>query len=86
MSKATCTFRGREYTAWFCVDIPISNGPWKFGGLPGLILKVYDKDHLFVFESIEIEKKRNFQLICIKITEITRKREKGSFKTSERSK
>ena len=60
--KATCTFRGREYTAWFCVDIPISNGPWKFGGLPGLILKVYDKDHLFVFESIEIEKKEKFPI------------------------
>ena len=55
--KATCAFRGREYTAWFCIDIPINNGPWKFGGLPGLILKVYDKDHLFVFESIEIGKK-----------------------------
>jgi len=42
--KATCRFRGRDYIAWFSNDIPISNGPWKFGGLPGLILKVYDKD------------------------------------------
>ena len=37
--KATCSFRGRNYTAWFALDIPISQGPWKFGGLPGLILK-----------------------------------------------
>ena len=53
--KATCKFRGREYTAWFTTDIPIPNGPWKFGGLPGLILKVYDKDKLFTFECVGIE-------------------------------
>jgi len=54
--KATCTFRGRNYTAWFAMDIPIQNGPWKFGGLPGLILKVYDNDKLYVFECTRIEK------------------------------
>jgi GLPGLI family protein len=53
--NATCRFRGRDYTAWFTTDIPISNGPWKFGGLPGLILKVYDKDRQYVFECIGIE-------------------------------
>jgi GLPGLI family protein len=53
--KATCRFRGRDYTAWFTADIPINNGPWKFGGLPGLILKVYDMDELYVFECIRVE-------------------------------
>jgi GLPGLI family protein len=53
--KATCKFRGRDYTAWFTTDIPISNGPWKFGGLPGLILKVYDTDNLYTFECVGIE-------------------------------
>lgn len=53
--KATCDFRGRSYTAWFAVDIPISNGPWKFGGLPGLILKVYDDKEEYVFECVSIE-------------------------------
>lgn len=56
--KATCAFRGREYTAWFSMDIPISNGPWKFGGLPGLILKVSDRECLFVYECIRIEQNR----------------------------
>ena len=54
--KATCTFRGRNYTAWFTTDIPINNGPFKFGGLPGLILKVYDNDKLYTFECIKIER------------------------------
>jgi GLPGLI family protein len=53
--KAITRFRGRDYIAWFALDIPINNGPWKFGGLPGLILKVYDKEKLYLFECIKIE-------------------------------
>lgn len=48
--KATCSFRGRDYTAWYTPDIPLSNGPWKFNGLPGLILKVEDADRDYSFE------------------------------------
>ena len=33
----------------------MKRGPWKFGGLPGLILKVLDKDGLYTFEAIGIE-------------------------------
>ena len=54
--KATCHWRGRDFVAWFAPDIPIRRGPWKFGGLPGLILKVYDKDRLYTFEAIGIQK------------------------------
>lgn len=53
--KATTTFRGRTYEAWFATEIPINNGPWKFGGLPGLILKVSDSQNYFKFECIGIE-------------------------------
>ena len=53
--KATCNFRGRNYEAWFALDIPINNGPWKFGGLPGLILKIYDMDNLHVLECTHID-------------------------------
>ncbi len=42
---ATCEFRGRHWTAWFALDIPICDGPWKFRGLPGLILEVYDSNY-----------------------------------------
>ena len=53
--KAVCVFRGRTFEAWFTMSIPIRNGPWKFGGLPGLILKIYDLDKLYVFEFNKLE-------------------------------
>jgi GLPGLI family protein len=58
--RAECNFRGRNYVAWFVPDIPVSNGPWKFDGLPGLILKVYDTNKKFVFECIGIETGKTF--------------------------
>ena len=53
--KATTTFRGRKYEAWFTTKLPINNGPWKFGGLPGLILKVSDTRSHYIFECTGIE-------------------------------
>uniref|UniRef100_UPI002587EFBD GLPGLI family protein n=1 Tax=uncultured Chryseobacterium sp. TaxID=259322 RepID=UPI002587EFBD len=40
--KATTSFGGRQWTAWFTVDIPFQDGPYKFCGLPGLIVKIED--------------------------------------------
>lgn len=36
---AETDFRGRHWKVWFTLDIPLPIGPWKFGGLPGLILQ-----------------------------------------------
>lgn len=54
--KATTTFRGRNWTAWYCPEIQIDNGPWKFNGLPGLILKVEDDKKEHIFEAMQIRK------------------------------
>ncbi|MFC6269656.1 GLPGLI family protein [Frigoriflavimonas asaccharolytica] len=42
--KATVDFGGRKWTAWFSTDIPFSDGPYKFSGLPGLIVKIEDAE------------------------------------------
>lgn len=53
---AAIRYGGRIYTAWYAPDIPVSDGPWKFCGLPGLILKIEDSESLFLFEAIGIER------------------------------
>ena len=53
--KATCHWRGRDFTAWFTPDIPVEYGPWKFGGLPGLIMKVADDEGIYTFEAVAVE-------------------------------
>lgn len=54
--KANTRLFGREYTVWYTPEIPISDGPWKLGGLPGLILKAYDKQKHYIFECTGIIK------------------------------
>jgi len=64
--KATTTFRGRNYTVWYTSKIPYSDGPWKFWGLPGLILKVTDDKNEYSFECVAIEKPGRIESIYIK--------------------
>jgi GLPGLI family protein len=54
--KATAHFKGRDYTAWFCADLPFHAGPWKLNGLPGVILEAYDATKEVVFDYDGIEK------------------------------
>lgn len=75
--RATCSFRGRDYEAWFTVDIPMSFGPWKFQGLPGLILEVVDTKSEYHFIAIGIEKtkqKKNMMIFDEEIRPIKRNR------------
>ncbi len=59
--KAIGNFRGRTYTVWFTNDIPVSLGPWKLNGLPGLILEATDSLNQFQFfaEKIELQMEVN---------------------------
>ena len=54
--KATCDFGGRSWVAWFAPELPYSDGPYKFNGLPGLIVKISDTRNHYVFEMTEIQK------------------------------
>lgn len=53
--KAIATFRGRNYVAWYSEEVPLPYGPYKFGGLPGLIFSIYDvnMEHVFTLAGLE---------------------------------
>lgn len=53
--KATADFAGRMWTAWFTTDVPLVDGPYKFSGLPGLIVQVSDatESHKMELEAIK---------------------------------
>lgn len=53
--KAETEFGGRKWAAWFTSDIPIQDGPYKFHGLPGLIVKLEDgsKSHVFNLQAVK---------------------------------
>ena len=53
--QALTTFGGRSWEAWFTRAIPVSEGPYKFYGLPGLIVKVRDAHDNYVFELLSFE-------------------------------
>ena len=52
--KALTDFRGRTWEAWYCPDIAINYGPWKFWGLPGLIFEVSDTEKIYNFHLTKI--------------------------------
>ncbi|QKG80021.1 GLPGLI family protein [Tenuifilum thalassicum] len=52
--KAYASFRGRKYIAWYTTEIPINDGPYKFRGLPGLIVLIHDRQDLHRFEIAEV--------------------------------
>ncbi|MEN4762806.1 GLPGLI family protein [Chryseobacterium sp. C39-AII1] len=59
VTSAEANFGGRVWTAWFASDIPIQDGPYKFKGLPGIILKVEDDKKNHVFTAIQIIKSKS---------------------------
>lgn len=50
VQKAETDFGGRKWTAWFTTDLPYQDGPYKFGGLPGLIVKIEDEKGDYSFD------------------------------------
>ncbi len=56
VQKAETNFAGRKWIAWFSTEIPIQDGPYKFYGLPGLIVKVEDQSGFHKMELKGIKK------------------------------
>lgn len=58
--KAETTFGGRKWYAWFTQEIPFQDGPYKFKGLPGLIVKVEDAKGDYSFDLMQTKKINEF--------------------------
>jgi len=56
LQKATTKFGGRNWTAWFCKDIPFNEGPFKFRGLPGLIFELSDAKKNYMYTLVKSRK------------------------------
>ncbi|WP_312074733.1 GLPGLI family protein [Chryseobacterium sp.] len=56
VQKATTDFGGRLWTAWFTKEIPVNEGPYKFVGLPGMILEINDSKNHYSYTLTKIVK------------------------------
>lgn len=54
--KATVTFGGRDWTAWYSLQVSLPYGPYRFGGLPGLIFQISDSKGHYSFTLDGLEK------------------------------
>lgn len=57
-NKAGVKFAGREYVAWYTLDLPIPFGPYKFYGLPGLIVKLEETTGMYIWEMCSLSRKK----------------------------
>lgn len=60
---ARTSYAGRDWIAWYSPQIPLADGPYKFNGLPGLILKISDTKNLHCFTLNAIKKVTYYQPI-----------------------
>ena len=72
--KASTNYRGRYWEAWYATDLPFNNGPYKFYGLPGLILELYSLDGEHRYEAQFLESSSEHILVDI-IREVITSRE-----------
>lgn len=84
VQKATTTYAGREYIAWFTQDVPVSDGPFKFNGLPGLILEIADSQNHYSFKFASLEKLEPKQPFRIKLKNYIETTKEDMFKTRYR--
>ncbi|HAY3562341.1 TPA: GLPGLI family protein [Elizabethkingia meningoseptica] len=54
--KAETQYGGRTWYAWFTTEVPFQDGPYKFSGLPGLIVKAEDSNNDYSFDLMQTKK------------------------------
>ena len=84
--KAICDFGGRTWEAWFTMEIPISDGPYKFCGLPGLIINIADTQDHYSYKFLSIEKPSEPMMIYEVVEDRIKTTKKEFFKLQNRNK
>lgn len=82
---ATLNFRGRSYTAYFTFDVPINIGPWKFNGLPGLIVAIYDEAGIYKWELNRIRNVPSMEKKLNQFNSMRRKFQNVTYETFDRN-
>lgn len=63
-SLAVGSYAGRTYKVWYTTEIPVSDGPWKFCGLPGLILEVEDLSGEYFYTCTKIQQREGLIIVA----------------------
>ncbi|MDE6702929.1 MAG: GLPGLI family protein [Muribaculaceae bacterium] len=82
--NATVESHGRKWTAWFTPEIPVQNGPWKFDGLPGLVLEAAAEGNQYQFIATGVQQ-TNKAIGKIYLTEEYEKSSRKDFLKAKRS-
>ena len=72
---ASTDYHGREWTVWFTPEIPIQDGPWKFCGLPGLVMEASEpsRQHRFSITGIESSSQTIYPIFSSEYEKMDRK-------------
>ncbi|MDY3521150.1 GLPGLI family protein [Riemerella anatipestifer] len=60
--KIETDYGGRHWVGWFTRDVSLSEGPYVFNGLPGLIVQINDSEGIFDFSLVSIKNNRQENL------------------------
>lgn len=72
---ASTDYHGREWTVWFTPEIPLQDGPWKFCGLPGLVMEASEpsRQHRFSITGIESSSQAIYPIFSSEYEKMDRK-------------
>lgn len=85
LRKAETQFRGRKYIAWYTNEIPASAGPYKFSGLPGLIVKLYDTKYEIEYSMISFRHFKKNKTLTLAYEQNGPSVSKNEYKATEES-
>lgn len=75
--KAVTDYKGRTWEAYFSKDYPVNDGPYKFSGLPGLVVSIKDSEGQHMFNLIQIKKMKT---LFDRVPENSRKMSENEYK------